>query len=202
MSIFLLLFLEFFKIGLFTFGGGYAMIPLVEETVLAHGWLTESEFFDFIGVCESTPGPIAVNMATYVGGTQGRLFGGFFGGMFGSICATLGVVLPSFIIILLIASLLKNLIKNKYFNGFLTGVKPIIIALILSTGVMLLIKTLGYVGLQEFKADVVSLIVFPLICGIYFAALKIFKKKLSAIQLILIAAALGLGVSMLYQWLI
>lgn len=202
MSIFLLLFLEFFKIGLFTFGGGYAMIPLVEETVLARGWLTEGEFYDFIGVCESTPGPIAVNMATYVGSTQGQLAGGIFGGIFGSICATLGVVLPSFLIILAIAALLKNLTKNKYFQGFLTGVKPVIVALILSTGVVLLMKVVGYVSLQEFKTDVVSWIVFPLLCGIYLLALKKFKKKLSAIQLILIAAALGLGVSMLYQALV
>ena len=85
------LFIEFFKIGLFTIGGGYAMIPLVKETVLNYNWLSESEFYDFIGICESTPGPIAVNMATYVGSTQG--------GILGSICATLGVILPSFIII-------------------------------------------------------------------------------------------------------
>ena len=108
MSIYLLLFLEFFKIGLFTFGGGYAMIPLVEETVVARGWISESAFYDFIGVCESTPGPIAVNMATYVGSVQGQLANGVFGGVFGSICATLGVVLPSFLIILAIAALLKN----------------------------------------------------------------------------------------------
>ena len=71
MNIYLLLFLEFFKIGLFTFGGGYAMIPLVKETVLNYSWLTESEFYNFIGICESTPGPIAINMATYIGAKQG-----------------------------------------------------------------------------------------------------------------------------------
>ena len=93
--IYLQLFIEFFLIGLFTFGGGYAMIPLVRETVLENGWLTEAQFYDFIGVCESTPGPIAVNMATFIGSDQA--------GVLGSICATLGVVLPSFIIILIIA---------------------------------------------------------------------------------------------------
>ena len=101
MNIYLLLFLEFFKIGLFTFGGGYAMIPLVKEVVLEYGWLTESEFYNFIGICESTPGPIAINMATYIGARQGDLLG--------SICATVGVILPSFIIIILIAALLKIL---------------------------------------------------------------------------------------------
>ena len=109
--IYLQLFIEFFLIGLFTFGGGYAMIPLVRETVLENGWLTETQFYDFIGVCESTPGPIAVNMATFVGSDQA--------GVFGSICATLGVVLPSFIIILSITAsmlcflFLSNLISSS-----------------------------------------------------------------------------------------
>lgn len=83
--IYLYLFLEFFKIGLFTFGGGYAMIPLVEEVVLKYNWVTSDEFYNLIGVCESTPGPIAINMATYIGSTQGNLLG--------SIVATFGVVL-------------------------------------------------------------------------------------------------------------
>ena len=115
--IYAVLFFEFFKIGLFCFGGAFGMIPLIEETVTEHGWLSETQFFDFVGVCESTPGPIAVNMATYVGSTQG--------GLLGSICATLGVVTPSFIIILLIASVLKNFTENRYFKGFLKGVKPV-----------------------------------------------------------------------------
>ena len=120
--IYLQLFLEFFKIGLFCFGGAFGMIPLIEETVINRGWLTEAEFFNLLGVCESTPGPIAVNTATYVGSVMG--------GPLGSICATLGVVLPSFLIILLIAAVLKNLTNNKYFKGFMRGVKPVVVALI------------------------------------------------------------------------
>ncbi|MBR5501166.1 MAG: chromate transporter, partial [Clostridia bacterium] len=85
--IYLTLFLEFFKMGLFTFGGGYAMIPLIEETVLKYGWLTEERFSEMLGVCESTPGPVAINMATYIGSVQG--------GFLGSLVATIGVVLPS-----------------------------------------------------------------------------------------------------------
>ena len=107
--IYLELFYEFFIIGLFTFGGGYAMIPLIKDTVINNGWLTLEEFYNFIGICESTPGPIAVNMATYIGSTQG--------GLLGSLCATLGVVLPSFIIILLIAMCLQKLTSNKYFKS-------------------------------------------------------------------------------------
>ena len=165
------------------------MIPLIEETVLKYGWLTETEFYNFIGVCESTPGPIAVNMATYIGSTQG--------GLLGSICASLGVVMPSFLIILLVASILKNFTDNKYFKGFLKGVKPVIIALILSTGVILLAKSVGYASPTSFKPDVVSIIIFSIIAITYFGFQKLFKKKISSITLIVISAALGIGVSML-----
>ena len=153
--IYLYLFLEFFKIGLFTFGGGYAMIPLVKEVVLKYGWLTEEGFYNFIGVCESTPGPIAINMATFVGAEQG--------GILGSIIATLGVVLPSFIIILLVASLLKRFIKNKYVQAFLKGVKPVVLGLILSTGLVLLAKVVGYQSLELFNFDLASVICFAII---------------------------------------
>lgn len=185
----LTLFLEFFKIGLFCFGGAFGMIPLIEETVLRYGWLSQSQFYDFVGVCESTPGPIAVNMATYVGSTQG--------GLLGSIAATAGVVLPSFLIILLIASVLKNFTDNRYFKGFLKGVKPVIIGLILSTGTILLARCVGYVSMAEFHTDWVSVIVFSLLTAIYFGAKYLFRKKLSSISLILISALLGIGVSML-----
>ena len=151
MLIYWLLFFEFFKIGLFTIGGGYAMIPLIRQVVLKYNWATENEFYNFLGVCESTPGPIAVNMATYIGSTQG--------GILGSILATLGVVLPSFIIIILIAAILKNLVKNKYFQAFLNGVKPVVIGLITSTGLMLLIKCIGFNSLNSFTFDYKSLIV-------------------------------------------
>ena len=100
MSIYLELFLTFFKIGAVTFGGGYAMIPLVQEAVVPN-WISEEMFMNFIAVAESTPGPIAINMATFIGSTQA--------GPIGAILATLGVVLPSFIIILLIVAIMKNL---------------------------------------------------------------------------------------------
>lgn len=185
--IYLTLFLEFFKIGLFCFGGGFGMIPLVEETVLNYGWLTESEFFNFVGVCESTPGPIAVNMATYVGSAQA----GFLGG----VCATFGVVTPSFIIILLIASVLKRFADNKYSKSFISGVNPVITALILSTGFILLAKSFGYVSLTEWNTNMVSVIIFGIISAVYFVAQKYCGKKLSAVQIILISAGLGVVVS-------
>ena len=189
MNIYLLLFLEFFKIGLFTFGGGYAMIPLVKEVVLEYGWLTESEFYNFIGICESTPGPIAINMATYIGARQGDLLG--------SICATVGVILPSFIIIILIAALLKNIIKNPYVQAFLTGIKPVVLGLISSTGLVLLAKAIGYVDLKTFNFNLVAVFIFSILVILYFGILKLFKKKLSAISVIIISAIIGILISII-----
>ena len=189
--IYLKLFLYFFEVGLFTFGGGYAMIPLIKDIVLENGWLTELQFYDFIGVCESTPGPIAVNMATYIGSVQG--------GFLGSLVATLGVVLPSFIIILLIATLLKKLLNNKYFKFTLNGSKPVIVGLILSAGAILLIKCLGYVDLKTFNVNYISMIIFGLITLIYVLVKVIFKKKISAILLIIISAFLGIGVCLIFK---
>ena len=185
------LFYEFFIIGLFTFGGGYAMIPLVEETVIKNNWLTPEEFVNFIGVCESTPGPIAVNMATYVGAHEA--------GLLGSICATIGVVLPSFIIILIISMFVSNFIKNKYVKNFMKGVKPVIVSLIIGTGLILLLGLIG-VNLKEFtfNIDIVSIIIFILITSIYIVYKKIFKKKLSSIYIILISAFLGIILSYIF----
>lgn len=187
----LTLFWEFFQIGLFTFGGGFAMIPLVKETVLSNNWLTEADFYSFIGVCESTPGPIAINMATYVGATQA--------GPLGSVFATLGVVLPSFIIILLIAALLKGLTETKWFKGFLAGAQPVITALLLSTGLVMLAKALGYGGNFAFAANVEGIIIFGLLLLVIAVAKKFFKKKLSSIQLIIISAVLGIAVCMISE---
>ncbi|MBE6605048.1 MAG: chromate transporter [Ruminococcaceae bacterium] len=189
--IYLTLFLEFFKVGLFCFGGAFGMIPLIRETVLAYGWLTDEAFYDFIGVCESTPGPIAVNVATYVGATQG--------GVFGSICATLGVVMPSFIIILLIAAVLKNLTKNAYFAAFLSGVKPVAVALILATGISLLLKSAGLTG-ASFSPHVPSLIVFALLFVVYFGVKRVCKRSLSSIWLILLSAVMGLAVCLMLEY--
>jgi chromate transporter len=184
--IYLQLFWEFFKIGLFTFGGGYAMIPLLKEAVLGHNWLSEEQFYDFLGVTESTPGPTAVNMATYVGSTQG--------GILGSLIATFGVVLPSFIIILLIAAVMKKFIKNKYVQRFLEGLKPVVLGLILSTGLLLLLKAVGYQSLTVFVPQVNAIKIFLLLIVTYFGYRFLFHKKMSTILLIAIAAVYGLGV--------
>jgi len=117
--IYLELFLNFLKIGVVSFGGGYGMIPLIQETVVTKGWLSQEQILNFIAVSESTPGPIAINMATFIGSSQG--------GILGSFIATLGIVLPSFVIILIIASLAKNLMKFAGVKATLNGIRPTIV---------------------------------------------------------------------------
>lgn len=155
--IYLRLFLNFLMIGALSFGGGYGMVSLVRETVLSNGWLTENEFLNFIAVSESTPGPLVVNMATFIGSTQG--------GILGSFVATLGVVLPSFLIILLIASALKNLMKYAPVNAFLSGVRPCVVAMILATALSMALSTLfGLTDLQAgFAPDLRSIAVFAML---------------------------------------
>ena len=184
--IYLKLFLTFFEIGLFTFGGGYAMISLVRDKVLEHGWLTEEGLLNMIAVSESTPGPIAVNMATFVGSTQG--------GVLGSIMATLGVVLPSFIIILLISSLIRNFLKYDGVKAFLTGVRPCVVALILTTSVTMGLSTLlGFTNVWGgFAPDFKGIIILAILVAIAFIFKKIKKKKPSPILMILISAGLGM----------
>ena len=167
------------------------MIPLVKETVLKYEWLSETQFYDFIGVCESTPGPVAINMATYIGSITG--------GPLGSIIATLGVVLPSFLFIGIIAAVLNNLTKNKHFKNFLNGVKHVVVGLILSTGFILLIKAVGYNSDSSFDFNIISTIVFVIIASIFYVSKIVFKKKISAVYLIILSAGLGIVFSLIIK---
>ena len=184
--IYLQLFLTFLEIGTVSFGGGFAIISMVRERALTYGWLTEEELLNLIAVSESTPGPIAVNVATFVGATQGGLLGAFL--------ATLGVVLPSFIIILLIASILKNLLKYEGVKAFLGGIRPTVIGLIISTaGMMLLSGLFGFSKIGDgISPDIGSIIVFTLLILAAFLIRKTTKKQPSFIVMILISAALGM----------
>ena len=187
MIICLQLFLTFFEIGLFTFGGGYAMISIVFEKVLNHGWLTEAELLNMIAVAESTPGPIAVNMATFVGSTQA--------GLIGSACATLGIVLPSFIIILLISAVIKNFINYAGVQAFLSGVRPCVVALILGTSIDLFVSNLlrfDGIGKGSPNPDIFGIIIFALIAITASVYKKLKGKKPSPIVLIILSACLGM----------
>jgi chromate transporter len=180
------LFFTFFKIGALTFGGGYAMIPFVREQTLAHGWLTEEELLNMIAVSESTPGPIAVNMATFVGSNEA--------GFLGSVFATLGVVLPSFIIIIIISALLKNFLKYRGVKAFLSGVRPCVVSLILGTATTLFLSVLLGIGSGDFQfnVDILGIVIFAIVVAIAVIYKKIKGKKPSPILMIAISACLGM----------
>ena len=184
--IFLKLFLTFLEIGAVSFGGGYGMLSLMREKVLMHEWLTEEELLNMIAVSESTPGPIAVNMATFIGSSQG--------GLWGSLCATLGVILPAFIIILLIAAVMRNFLKYAGVQAFLGGIRPCVVGLIIATGLTMLLTTLfGFSSIRSgLDIDVKGLIIFAIILAIAFVYKKLKKKKPSPIIMILISAGLGM----------
>ena len=183
--IYLELFYVFFLIGLFTFGGGYAMIPLIEEKTISFGWLTEIEFQNMIAIAESTPGPIAVNMATFVGNLNGGLLGAFL--------ATLGVVLPSFIIILLIATILTHLIDKPVVKAILHGFQGIVIGLIAATAFWFLYQNVISVSESNeivFLIKPIILFLIVLITSIVYKLIR--KKSISPYLLLIEGASLGL----------
>mgnify|MGYP003288854069 CR=1 FL=1 len=186
MSIYLQLFLTFLKIGAVSFGGGYAMISLVRETCIANGWLTEEEILNFIAVSESTPGPIAINMATFVGSSQG--------GLLGSFLATLGVVFPSFIIILLLAAVMRNVLKYAGVNRTVKSVQPAIVAMILSTALTMFLSNVFNLSnvYSAFEFDWKSLVIFAVVATVAVVYKKLRKKNISAILLIVLSAIMGM----------
>lgn len=186
MSIYLQLFLTFLKIGAVSFGGGYAMIPLMTDEVISYGWLDNEQMLNLIAVAESTPGPIAINMATFIGASQA--------GFFGAVCATLGVVLPSFVIILVIVALIKTLLKFAGVKAFLSGIRPVAVGLIIATAVTMILSVIFSLETVYNKVffDWRALVIFAIIGGTYYT-IKFWKKKtLSPIILILISAVLGI----------
>jgi chromate transporter len=184
--IYLKLFLTFLQIGAVSFGGGYAMISFIRDKVIANGWMSEEKLINMIAVSESTPGPIAVNMATFVGSEQGGILGAFM--------ATLGVVLPSFIIILLICALMRNLLKYKGVQAFLGGIRPCVVALILATAITMLMSTLlKFKNIGNIPSpDIRGLIIFAVLVALSLVSSKAFKKKISPIIMIVISAGLGI----------
>lgn len=180
------LFATFFKIGLFSFGGGYGMLPLMLEETVGRNWLTSAEFANFLAVAESTPGPVSINMATYVGSTQG--------GLFGSVMATLGVITPSIIVILIIVALLKDFLQYQGVRAALTGMKPVICGMIIATGVDLALTNV-FPAIESFSFEGFSAaaVLITAVIALVSVAYKKFKKKtVSPIILIVISAALGL----------
>ncbi|MEG1449052.1 MAG: chromate transporter [Oscillospiraceae bacterium] len=174
------LFMVFFVTGLFTIGGGYAMIPMITELLLKNQWATQDEIVNFIAISESTPGPFAVNIATFVGFEQY--------GFFGAIASVFGVILPSFIIIVLIAKFFFGFSDNFYVRSALYGLSPTVIGLIFSAGASIAINNFfgDMVGGFSFSSfDYKSFFIFIVIgCVVFF-------KKIHPIFVVIISAVLG-----------
>ena len=181
--IYLQLFLGFLKVGCFAFGGAYGAIPLIRDVVMSYGWLSDEMLTYMIAVSESTPGPIMVNLATYIGSKQA--------GFPGAAVATLAVVLPSFLIILLVTALLKTALKNEYVQAVLRGLKPCVTGIVLATGIyMILGNCFGTITAR--KVNVQAIIITVLLVASIFGCKHFAKKKLSPILLIVISAAAGM----------
>ena len=181
--IYLDLFLGFLKVGCFAFGGAYGAIPLIRDVVMSYGWMSDEMLTYMIAVSESTPGPIMVNLATYVGSDQA--------GFLGAVIATLAVVLPSFLIILLVTALLKTALKNKYVQAVLRGLKPCVIGIALATGIyMVLGNCFGKISDVRINIQAIIISILLVVSMIGYKHLK--RKKLSPILLIIISAVAGI----------
>jgi len=182
------LFYTFFMIGAFTFGGGYAMLPLIQEEVAAR-WgdvITGEAIVNFVAVSESTPGPFAINMATYVGAEMG--------GIFGSFCATLGVVLPSFVIILIVAKCYDQFHSSGLVKGAMSGLKPAVVGLIANAVLNVALTVFFPAGIA---LENLMTVAFYAYAGIFALMLVLAFKKVHPIIIICLSAALGIALGYL-----
>ena len=175
------LFMGFLKVGCFAFGGAYGAIPLIRDVVLSYGWMGDETLAQMIAVSESTPGPIMVNLATYVGASQG--------GILGAALATLTVILPAFGIILLVVKVMERFMKNPWVKAAMWGLKPCVMGIILATGAYMMVGNAFPGGLPDWRACTVTAIL-----AVCLLTSKLLKKKLSPIALIVLGAVAGMGV--------
>ncbi len=184
--IFLELFWTFLKIGAFTFGGGYAMLPLIQSEVARHGWMTNAQLVDFVAVSESTPGPFAVNISTYVGMVTG--------GPLGAVCATLGVVLPSFLIILLVARCFVRFQSSRVVQGCLSGLRPAVVGLIAAAVASVGLTVFFPGGFHLASVQIPGILVA---LGIFLLSLILVFRKVHPIVVICLSGLLGIGAGFL-----
>lgn len=183
--IYLQLLWTFFKIGLFTIGGGHAMIPLIMSEVSARGWLDQQVLVDFIGIAESTPGPFAVNIATYTGVETAGVLGG--------ICATLGVVLPSLIIIIIVAKCFSRYMNRpvvqEVFDSVSGAVSGLLLSVVITVGILVLFGMDGLFDGAAFTFDPIGLGLFAAMLVLAFVKFR--GKRIPPILLIVISAVAG-----------
>lgn len=179
--IYLQLFIDFFLVSCFSFGGAYGAIPLIRDTVLSNEWLSEEQLSYMIAVSESTPGPIMVNLATYIGNQQG--------GFWGSVIATVAVILPAYLVILLVISLMKTFIKTPSVQAVLSGLKPCVAGIVFATGIYMVIQNCFH---PFTSIDLRSTLITLLLGAMMLVYKFITKKKLSPLVLIGISACIGM----------
>lgn len=178
----------FLQVGLFSFGGAYGAIPLIRDVVLSRGWLDDAALSYMIAVSESTPGPIMVNMATYIGSSQA--------GFLGAAVATLAVVTPAFVIIIAVSALMARLLQSPLFCSALDALKACVAGIILATGLQMLLNccfapTGAGLALSPNGGE---LLILAVLLAARLAAQRLWHKKLSPVMLILLAALLGVAV--------
>lgn len=187
--IYLSLFITFFKIGLFTFGGGYAMLTMIQQEVIGHNWMSLNEITDFVAVSESTPGPLAINMATFIGMHTG--------GFLGALSATLGVVLPSFMVIMIIAGFYKKFKENRYVNFAMAGIKAAVVGLIAAALLTTVKASYGISGLFDEEGAFIAsqinagFIADALVLTVMAVLVYVLRKKVHPILLIIACAIIG-----------
>ena len=177
------LLLGFLEIGLFSFGGGYGAVPLIRDVVLAHGWMEDEMLTYMIAVSESTPGPIMVNLATYVGSAQA--------GLPGALIATGAVVLPAFLIILLILVVLKRILKHPAVEAVIRGLKPCIVGIILATGAFMILQH-AVESVRPLSVNWTAAFLTAALGGMYWGSRKVLKRGISPITLIAVSALAGM----------
>ena len=199
MTIYLRLFFEFFKTGLFAVGGGMATIPFLYNMAETTGWFTRIDVDNMIAVGESTPGPIGVNMATYVGYITGGNVGGLPAAILGAVVATLGLITPSIIVILIIASFLKSFRDNRYVDSAFYGLRPASTGLIAAAGLSVVVSNLFFSDAlaQGFSLAVLNWKGWVLAIVLWVLTNKVKQtKKLHPILFILASAVVGIIIQM------
>ncbi len=176
------LFLGFLYVGCFSFGGAYAAIPLIREVVLGYGWINDESLSYMIAISESTPGPVMVNLATYVGTQQAGVIGAFI--------ATFASVFPAFLIILIVMALIKNLLDNKYFKAILDGMKPSIIGVIIGIGLYMILHNCSEKNFTNVNYKSLYMTIFLFV--IYYGSIRFLKNGLTPIKLIIFSAITGI----------
>ena len=185
--IYIEIFLNFLKVGIFSFGGGYSAIPLMRDATVLNGWITEEVFLDILAIAESTPGPIMINIPTYAGVLKGGIFGG--------ICAVLGIALPAFLIILFYAKVSNKFQGNEKREKVFSFMRPLIFAIIFFAGIDLFIKNLNIMNIE--KMNIRNIIIFFILILIQIIYKKIKSKKISRILFILISVVVGILVNII-----